>query len=189
MPSVLWVCYQCRTSMPDPGACTGCQQALLRYPPSPTPSPAPALPELEEDKDEVLQTLKFRGVIPLPPTNVPIPAASGSDQSLSRSQEILKDTFEDIMNDDDSLTQTLRFRGVMKVPETKLQTAPKVQGGAPAAKAGPKKIPTKRLQNENIDLPSEENTENLAGILVIVAIISLVIGVSLTTVILSFVVQ
>lgn len=195
MPSVLWVCYKCRTSMPNPGLCQSCQGQLERYPaapdapqsPNPSQPPAP-LAGPEEEEGEILRTVKYNNVIPLPPGGA-APAPQG--QTLSRSQEILKDTFDDIMSEEDNLQATLRFRGVMKVPlpnkapekakaEVKEESAPASK--APAAKKSPAK--KKSRQKAPKAPPPPEGGDNLVGKIVLVAIVSLVVGIGVTTAVL-----
>jgi hypothetical protein len=195
MPSVSWVCYKCRSNMPNPGNCPECQQQLVRYPPADATSPPPSvpikipnppagaalLPGTEDEEDEILTTVKFRNVIPLPPMgNTSIPATGAT---LSRSQEILKATFDEIMGEKDDLGATMRFRGVIKVP---LPTDAKT-GQAPAPAVAAKKIikkPVPRVEDEYEG--QQESDEGLMGTLIIVAVVSLVVGISLTTAVLYF---
>lgn len=187
--------------MPNPGLCQSCQGQLERYPaapdapqsPNPSQPPAP-LAGPEEEEGEILRTVKYNNVIPLPPGGA-APAPQG--QTLSRSQEILKDTFDDIMSEEDNLQATLRFRGVMKVPlptkapekakaEVKEESPPEAK--APTAKKGPaKKSPAKkksRQKTPNAPAPAPEGGDNLVGKIVLVAIVSLVIGIGVTTAVL-----
>lgn len=197
MPSVLWVCYKCRTSMPNPGLCQGCQGQLERYPAapdaaaSPNPSQAPApLAGPEEEEGEILRTVKYNNVIPLPPGGAPPPTGP----TLSRSQEILKDTFDDIMSEEDSLQATMRFRGVMKVPlpnkapDKTPEDAPKESPSSrPAAKKKKSAATAKKGQAKvRKPAPPEEEGAGLAGKIVIVAIVSLMVGIGATTALLYY---
>ncbi|MDF1662555.1 MAG: hypothetical protein P1V97_12340 [Planctomycetota bacterium] len=184
--------------MPNPGLCQGCQGQLERYPaapdaaPTPNPSPPPApLAGPEEEEGEILRTVKYNNVIPLPPGGAPPPTGP----TLSRSQEILKDTFDDIMSEEDDLQATMRFRGVMKVP---LPTKAPEKTAAPAPKEAPAKLkavkkkktaaPGKKSGQKTRNEPaSEEGGDGLAGKIVIVAILSLMIGIGLTTALLYYV--
>jgi len=206
--AVIWVCYNCRTTLPKPGQCQKCKGPLTQYPPAPTLPVSPPMPRamggapgmvgggpasmpVPEEENELLSTLKFKGVLPIPPRaappalrvpppaptapSPPAPSLGGPAPDLSRSQELLADAFSDTgVGDEDDLQATMRFRGVMKLPPKAETKKPKPRPRVAADDANDNdddSFQVRRAPPRAAEPEPESESEGLANMIILGTII------------------
>lgn len=147
------------------------------------------------DGDDLLQTVKFRNVIPIPPKGAAKAlggAGAGSKAKQQQDADRLRAAFADLENEETDLGSTMRFRGVFKVPDksddpAKAETSdlknqrPPKTGSVKKSGPKPRKAPSPDAVAMQDDTLEEVEDENLTQLIVLVAVFSMLAGIVITT--------